>query len=109
MARIGYLLLHEGRWNGKQVVPSDYVREAATTRESARFPAGDPPRLPLSVLDTPATGIAAIGFGGQSVVVFLKLDLVIVARWNWRPKTGVWRQEAYALIVRGGVGRSADD
>jgi hypothetical protein len=80
MARIGYLLLHEGRWNGKQVVPSDYVREAATTRESARFPAGDPPRLPLSVLDTPATGIVAVGFGGQSVVVFLKLDLVIVTK-----------------------------
>jgi hypothetical protein len=25
------------------------------------------------------------------------------------PEKGVWRQEVYALIVRGGVGRSADD
>jgi CubicO group peptidase (beta-lactamase class C family) len=29
MLRFGYLLLHEGRWGGRQLVPADYVRQAA--------------------------------------------------------------------------------
>ena len=37
MARIGYLLLHAGRWNGNQVVPADYVRDATAMQERAQF------------------------------------------------------------------------
>jgi CubicO group peptidase (beta-lactamase class C family) len=34
MARIGYLMLREGNWNGRQLVPRDWVRE--TTRPVTR-------------------------------------------------------------------------
>jgi CubicO group peptidase (beta-lactamase class C family) len=29
MLRFCYMLLHEGRWNGKQVVPAEYIRHAS--------------------------------------------------------------------------------
>ncbi|MGI8735042.1 MAG: serine hydrolase domain-containing protein [Pyrinomonadaceae bacterium] len=38
LARFGSLYLHGGRWNGKQVIPSDWVERS--TRRQFRFPAG---------------------------------------------------------------------
>ena len=34
MARIGYLYLRDGTWNGKQIIPSEFVRAAGRTVES---------------------------------------------------------------------------
>ena len=31
MARFGYLFLREGSWNGKQIVPRDWVKESTTS------------------------------------------------------------------------------
>ncbi len=31
MARIGYLYLRQGRWNGKRIVPTEFVKQASTT------------------------------------------------------------------------------
>jgi CubicO group peptidase (beta-lactamase class C family) len=81
MARIGYLLLHNGRWNGKQIVPSGYVREATRVHESAQFPAGGPLLgYGYQFWTVRPQGFAAIGFGGQSSAVFPKRDLVVVTK-----------------------------
>ena len=34
MARIGYLYLHGGKWNGKQIIPAEFVTAASTTVKS---------------------------------------------------------------------------
>lgn len=34
MARLGYLYLREGRWNGNQILPSDYIKQAGSTVSS---------------------------------------------------------------------------
>ena len=90
MARLGYLMLRHGNWNGKQVVPADWVDE--TTRPFTRMSAMNPPQRRQGpwgyghlwwVWDGPrATGAfegsyAGLGAIGQHIVVMPKLDLVV--------------------------------
>ena len=91
MARIGYLMLREGNWNGRQLVPRDWVREITraytpvTEMNPARRRAG-----PFGyghlwwVWDGPQaagpyrgayTGLGAVG---QQITVVPVLDLVVV-------------------------------
>ena len=91
MARIGYLMLREGNWRGRQIVPREWVREStrAFTRRtemnperhrSGAFGYGylwwvfDDPRLSRDY----AGAYAGLGAVGQQILVMPKLDLVIV-------------------------------
>jgi CubicO group peptidase (beta-lactamase class C family) len=78
LAKLGYLYLNGGRWDGTQVVPADYV--AASTR-----PQSDPPRGPgrygyhwWVTNETGHDSFRAMGFGGQLIQVIPDLDLVVV-------------------------------
>ena len=78
-ARFGLMMLHSGRWNGHQIVSSDWVREAT---------AADTTTDPVSFYQylwwvTPRTGeerspYFAMGKYGQLVGVFPAKDMVIV-------------------------------
>ncbi|MFC4929739.1 serine hydrolase domain-containing protein [Massilia sp. GCM10023247] len=84
MARFGYLWLRGGAWNGKQVLPSGYVKEALTPS------AHGPDYGYLWWLNTkgknlpglPANAFAALGAGSNTIVVSPDHDLVIVWRWH---------------------------
>lgn len=81
LAKLGELYLRHGRWGGRQVVPSAYVREATSPHVSATdtrtglgygyfwwtYEEGGFPRLSL-----------AIGSGGQLLIVAPTLDAVVV-------------------------------
>lgn len=90
-ARIGYLMLREGAWNGAQIVPRDWVRESTRSitrrtemnperRRGGRFGYGylwwtfDRPN------QHPAYHGAYVGLGavGQHILVVPELDLVVV-------------------------------
>jgi len=78
LAKLGYLYLNGGRWDGTQVVPADYV--AASTR-----PHGGPSRGPggygyqwFVTNETGHDSFRAEGFGGQLIQVIPDLDLVVV-------------------------------
>ena len=90
MARIGYLMLREGNWNGRQIVPVDWVHEStrAITRRTEMNPERrregpfgygdlwwvfDDPSLP-DVYEGAYTGLGAIG---QHILVMPALDLVV--------------------------------
>src|SRR5688572_12868311 len=90
MARLGYLMLRRGNWNGRQVVPADWVDE--TTRAFTPVSEMNPRRRRAGpwgyghlwwVWDGPhSTGAfegAYAGHGaiGQHIVVMPKLDLVV--------------------------------
>ena len=90
MARIGYLMLRRGNWNGRQLVPADWVDES--TRPFTRVWEMNPSQRregPFGygylwwVWDGPAaTGpwegaYAGLGAIGQHIVVIPKLDLVV--------------------------------
>jgi len=91
MARLGYLMLREGRWNDTQVIPRDWVHEMVQPftrrtemnpepRRSGEFGYGylwwvfDNPELP-AIYEGAYTGLGAVG---QQILVMPKLDLVVV-------------------------------
>lgn len=71
MATLGQLYLQQGRWNGIEVVPGDYVQAATTAQNSG----GAPRRLPYGylwwVLPTQSARptFTAVGYGGQFIWV----------------------------------------
>ncbi len=83
-ARFGYLMLRQGRWGNRQIVSSDWVRQATT-----RGPVG-PDYGYLWWLNTekkawpdaPASSYAALGAGSNTIWIDPEHDLVIVWRWH---------------------------
>ena len=84
MARFGYLWLRGGAWDGKQVLPPAYVKEALAPS------AHGPDYGYLWWLNTkgknlpglPSNAYAALGAGSNTIVVSPDHDLVIVWRWH---------------------------
>ncbi|MCX7709001.1 MAG: beta-lactamase family protein [Clostridia bacterium] len=78
MARLGYLYLRNGQWNGVQVIPENWVKEA--TNKHVETPAG------LAGHDgygyqwwmNKFGGYSARGFGGQYIFVLPEYDIVTV-------------------------------
>lgn len=83
MAKLGYLFLKKGKWQGKQIVSPEWVEEAIT--EHIKI-------YPMSSIgygygwwtDTfkidrkPIEAYQSIGWGGQYVIVFPSLDMIVV-------------------------------
>ena len=91
MARIGHLMLREGNWNGRQLIPRDWVKEStsAITRVSEMNPlrrrdgpwgygylwwVWDGPHS-AGPYEGAYTGLGAVG---QHITILPKLDLVVV-------------------------------
>jgi len=103
LARIGYLYLHHGMWVGTQIVSSDWVQQSLTPRidsdESSKygfqwwlFPHGEPVRLAW----------AALGFGGQRLLVFPEDDLIVVfTAWDILGNDAFDTPEAIQRILAG--------
>ena len=76
MAKLGYLYLHQGKWAGKQVVPSDWV--TLSTRKHSVWEEQNRAYGYLWWL-YPAQGYySAMGLGGQQIHIVPKLNLVVV-------------------------------
>jgi CubicO group peptidase (beta-lactamase class C family) len=86
LAKIGFLMLHQGQWDGKQIVSSEWVTEATSLQKKTGR--GDnygygwwvPP-------PTQFVEFAAEGRGGQYISVLPQLNMVIVTtgggfEWN---------------------------
>ncbi len=87
LARFGVLYLNHGRWRTQQIVPQQWVAES--TRAQARIPSGAgygymwwvavegnsplPPQVAL-----PDGAFAALGVGGQLLLIIPSRDLVVV-------------------------------
>jgi CubicO group peptidase (beta-lactamase class C family) len=80
LAKVGYLYLNGGRWDGRQVIPADYV--AASTRPHSTPPPDGPGESygyqwwVTSQARHPS--FLAVGYGGQLIQVVPDLDLVVV-------------------------------
>jgi CubicO group peptidase (beta-lactamase class C family) len=107
MARLGELVLNEGRWQGRALVPAAYVR-AATERQNA---GGAPlfsaygylwwvsPTAPSRKAERRTA--MANGYGGQWIYVYPPLDLV-VAVTSRRHAESMSRGQAL-MLIRGQV------
>lgn len=112
MARIGYLMLREGNWNGKQIVSKDWAKRIVSV--VTPLEEMNPPRFRDNefgygymwwVWDGPqATGpfkgaYTARGAIGQYITVLPALDMVIAHKTNsvYRRSTG-WRE--YSKLMK---------
>jgi CubicO group peptidase (beta-lactamase class C family) len=88
MARFGYLYLHNGKWEGRQIIPSSWVERAKEGKASTSF------GLHYANLwwSLPEKGAyMALGRHSQKIVIIPKLDVVAVM-------TGVLRDdEVYSV------------
>jgi CubicO group peptidase (beta-lactamase class C family) len=95
MARLGYLMLREGTWAGRQIVPHDWVRTITTP--VTRLPDMNPPFMREGrvgygylwwIFDGPwgqgpyEGAYTGMGAGGQYITVLPKLDLVVAHKTN---------------------------
>lgn len=116
MARIGYLMLREGNWKGREIVPREWVRQSTSVvtprlemnpPERRRGPFGygymwwvfDNPELP----DVYRGGYTASGAVGQYIMVLPRLDLVIAhktAPGRRRSVSGEEFREVVSLLIQ---------
>lgn len=79
LARFGNIYLHEGFWNGKQIVPADWVRASVTADKAHLLPKGD--SLGYGYQWWVPWGnegdFMAIGIYGQAIYVNPSLNIVI--------------------------------
>lgn len=85
LARIGQLMLDDGRWQGRQLLPADWVKFTRTPFAKAAAEPGE--AMPggqwwlnntLAWPDAPGDTFAALGHWGQGLYVLPKQKLVIV-------------------------------
>jgi len=111
MARAGWLWLNEGRWNQRQLIPADYLREAVKTNPDVL--ASEPEKnwkygLAFWTNDhgklwshLPRDAFAAAGAGAMHVFVCPSLDLVVTQTpgpWGDDGKAGM-QEELLMRIV----------
>jgi hypothetical protein len=79
MARLGYLMLHEGTWDGQEIVSADWVAEA--TREHVATTWGD--GYGYQWWTAPSSQVyRATGHYGQRIYVVPEADMVVVFTGN---------------------------
>jgi len=79
IARIGYLYLHGGNWDGKQIVPAAWVAMSTAAPTGVR---GGPGGMGYewNVTNGPAgRQYGGTGRGGQSLIVWPDLDMIVVS------------------------------
>jgi CubicO group peptidase (beta-lactamase class C family) len=104
-AKIGQLVLNQGRWGGRQIVPADWIVKSVTPRFQANgyfgglFFYGYQWWMGRSLLgDREVKWTAAMGLGGQRIFIVPELDLVVMCTGGLygRPKEG---QGALDILV----------
>jgi CubicO group peptidase (beta-lactamase class C family) len=84
MARLGYLYLHDGMLNGKQIVPENWIRESLSNyTQFTNSNWGNLHNVNYGYLwwlgeINGQNVFLAIGYGGQFVINFSDLNLIIV-------------------------------
>lgn len=90
MAKFGYLYLHGGEWNGQQVVPADWVKMTTPTY----IDTGDGRGYGYAWWQLSFGGYAALGYGGQEIIVLPEQDVLVVFTSQSRPpedEKQLWR------------------
>jgi len=75
MAKFGYLYLHEGEWDGRQIVPAAWVEAATSPQASARTLSNS---YGYQWWVDDGGYFMALGYGGQYIIVAPQYDMVVV-------------------------------
>lgn len=78
MAKLGFLYLHNGQWDGQQIVSRAWVAAATTTQSEGLDLYGTYGYHWWVLPSERYTGYYALGHGGQSIIVIPELELIVV-------------------------------
>jgi CubicO group peptidase (beta-lactamase class C family) len=81
LAKFGYLFLNGGVWDGERIISEEWTRESAMQRVSVSSNVGYGYQWWQSTYRSGAKGYEsyqASGWGGQEIIVFSDLDMVVV-------------------------------
>lgn len=107
-AKIGQLVLNRGAWQGKQIVPADWIDKSTTPRFQAAGYFGGTMFygyqwwMGRSIANgRQVNWVAAFGWGGQRIFIVPELDLVMMttAAQYGRPKEGLAAMDILANVV----------
>jgi CubicO group peptidase (beta-lactamase class C family) len=79
LARIGYLYLHDGKWDGRQIVSHEWVARSIAVPTAPRGEAGGMGFEWNSSNGANGRQYGGTGRGGQSLIVWPDLDMVVVS------------------------------
>ncbi len=83
IARLGFLMLNDGRWDGKRIVSKRWVRKATKAHTTTVGSFNSSWNYGYQWwIDPSATSFSAQGYAGQYLFVVPKMDLVVVATSN---------------------------
>jgi len=99
LARVGRLYLAKGRWEGRRLLPAEWV-EVSTRRHSEGWPEryGAYGYFWWLPPDDPWDSFAAIGYGGQFLYVVPELDMLAVVTSTLEGKGEEWDREAFSIL-----------
>jgi CubicO group peptidase (beta-lactamase class C family) len=112
MARFGHLMLRNGNWKGKQIIPADWVKETTSYCSDAFAYGGDGygymwwvvknnNRLPhFPFVDLKEGAYSARGAYGQYILIIPEYDLVIVHRVNSFERGNSVSGSQFGIIVK---------
>lgn len=84
LAKIGYLFLQDGVWDGKRILPDGWVRASTTDHVEGSAAGGRGYGYQWWRVDRGDTAVwAGLGFGGQYLLVIPEYDLIgVINSWN---------------------------
>ncbi len=87
MAKIGYLWLHGGRWENRQLIPAEWMRDAVQVHSHPGFSRGQEYGYGIWVYpDRTPPEFEGLGRGGQRISVVPAKNLVVVfTGWEFEP------------------------
>jgi CubicO group peptidase (beta-lactamase class C family) len=103
LARLGLLFLHNGVWQGKRVVPADWVKQSVTPAISVGKEGWEYGfqwwRVPYGKSDAKLAW-AAHGFGGQQLLIAPEYDLIVVfTGWDILPSSEKRNHDQFDRIL----------
>ncbi|MBA3868702.1 MAG: serine hydrolase [Anaerolineae bacterium] len=100
MAKLGYLFLHNGEWDGQTIVSADWVKNATTTQAGANVDMATGVKLDYGYMwwtFPRLKAYLALGFDGQLIFNIPDLDLEVVM--NASTGTRIY-QDTFGLIEK---------
>lgn len=100
LGRIGLMVLHKGEWNGKQIVPAEWLAESIAPSQDLNKSYGylwwnnTTNKWP----NVPKDAFAALGKWDNNIFVVPSLDLVVIRQSDLAPAKGHQIAEFYQLV-----------
>jgi CubicO group peptidase (beta-lactamase class C family) len=90
-ARIGQLVLNDGAWEGRQIVPAEWIATSTSVQTEAGYGCSYGYFWWLCPLQSGFRMVEGVGWGGQELFILPELDLVLVVNAGLYGDPDAWK------------------